>query len=320
MTNTIEVGKEYRLLPGACHFYGHSIINGKGVTRVRVHSGPDSQGDYEVTALDGTAGSTLGGYRLKADYLAPLFKVGDRAKVTGDIADWSHDFPTGTIVTLIEESNNGSGLDAGWQCKSDDYEYWNVHSSDLELITDEVELPKLTDFNPGDRVRYTGKSPIYSDPPLVGKMGTVVGLKTRTVRVDFDGDDTPWGFFPENIEKVSTDGSSMKVGDKATVTGDSGGWNHHFEPGTVVRLNRRTYGGKGWNCSTDNNTRNVADQDLSPVVADGTLGDDLRERAKQLRTEADAIQCDIRAKEIERDGKREQADTLEDAARILDAA
>lgn len=71
----IEIGREYRLLPGSTFRTGggdftSSLANG-GTTRVEVVGGPDSDGDYEVNAIDGIDAKT-GGWSVSPRFLAPL--------------------------------------------------------------------------------------------------------------------------------------------------------------------------------------------------------------------------------------------------------
>lgn len=74
---TIEVGKEYRLLPNARRKGAPTIFN-DDVTRVRVRYGPDSDGDCDVVALNGTNNDVnhkVGvGHRdyILLEFLAPL--------------------------------------------------------------------------------------------------------------------------------------------------------------------------------------------------------------------------------------------------------
>jgi hypothetical protein len=55
-------------------------------------------------------------------------------------------------------------------------------------------------FKVGDRVRYTGAAPGYSDSALVGKVGTVIDhAKAGNVRVDWDDGEYSAGHFPTNL-------------------------------------------------------------------------------------------------------------------------
>ncbi|MFD6638306.1 hypothetical protein ACFWDN_21095 [Micromonospora chalcea] len=65
-----QVGGEYRLLPNARMSGARCVLTRSGVTRVKVVSSADSDGDLFVTALDGTARGR-GGYVLPSG-LAPL--------------------------------------------------------------------------------------------------------------------------------------------------------------------------------------------------------------------------------------------------------
>jgi hypothetical protein len=72
--NEIEVGQEYRLLPGArnaCMSPPETLtISKAGTTRVVVLEGPDSDGDFRVEALNG---ELAGDWNCTApEYLAPL--------------------------------------------------------------------------------------------------------------------------------------------------------------------------------------------------------------------------------------------------------
>lgn len=68
----IEIGKEYRLLPGAKFRDGiPSAANKHGATRVCVERGPNEQGDYTLLGLDGAHGGRAH-YLAAAGYLAPL--------------------------------------------------------------------------------------------------------------------------------------------------------------------------------------------------------------------------------------------------------
>lgn len=71
----IEHGKEYKLLPGATYTSGggdtHDVVFAQyGPTRVEVLSGPDGDGDYWVTAVDGTRPGLNG--HVTPRFLAPL--------------------------------------------------------------------------------------------------------------------------------------------------------------------------------------------------------------------------------------------------------
>lgn len=71
----IEAGKEYRLLDGAQYRAGGtswtSSLANDGTTRIEVTDGPDSDGDYTVTALDGDSAKS-GGYSISPEYIAAL--------------------------------------------------------------------------------------------------------------------------------------------------------------------------------------------------------------------------------------------------------
>lgn len=71
-------------------------------------------------------------------------------------------------------------------------------------------------FKVGDRVRYTGKSPIYNEPHLVGSIGTVRGF-TNTGCVIVSG--IGGGKYPENLELIE----DRDTGNFAVIT--------HFTPG-----------------------------------------------------------------------------------------
>lgn len=83
--DVIEVGREYRLLPGATVrvFSGErqAGIVSTGATRVRVDYRPDSYGDFSVTALDGTDAGNPGWF-VNPAYLAPLTDPTDAAVAT----------------------------------------------------------------------------------------------------------------------------------------------------------------------------------------------------------------------------------------------
>ena len=59
-------------------------------------------------------------------------------------------------------------------------------------------------FKAGDRVRYTGKSHVYKNPKLLGRLGTVQGIAHDSLpQVRFDSEpNTHMGVWPENLELV----------------------------------------------------------------------------------------------------------------------
>ncbi|MDG4792683.1 hypothetical protein [Micromonospora sp. WMMD1082] len=153
----VEVGEEYRLLPGARYTLQSgthaSTAVEDGVTRVRVKRRWGSDGDWEVEGLDGARSERA--YIVQPKYLAPLDELtqgtpplapGDRARVTGDTASWGHGFKAGDVVTLVGRGDNyGShqGNPRGWLCQhADGVTDWYVHADDLaplgSLATDEA--------------------------------------------------------------------------------------------------------------------------------------------------------------------------------------
>jgi len=121
-TPVLEPGKVYRLLPGAKTASGGDVYFADDVTRVKVESGPDGDGDYVVRNVDGS-GTTYGGgdtygptdtQYVAREYLgdpepeAPALKAGDRideaalSTLTGApalsarIIDEAHTFATTT--------------------------------------------------------------------------------------------------------------------------------------------------------------------------------------------------------------------------------
>ena len=71
-------------------------------------------------------------------------------------------------------------------------------------------------FVVGDRVRYTGSDRTSAHRAHIGKVGTVVQIKTAdNIQVEFDHDGEKWGCYPWNIERIDT---QPKPGERVRVT------------------------------------------------------------------------------------------------------
>ncbi|GAA2843751.1 hypothetical protein Acy02nite_68250 [Actinoplanes cyaneus] len=119
----IETGREYRLLPDATftrlpsygirHTYP-SAFDEKGTTRVRVIAGPDSDGDYEVRAVDGEQPDRVGYVAprflapLEASTAEPAWKVDDEAIIAVDEPSYAPLFKGDRVrVVSIPEREDG---------------------------------------------------------------------------------------------------------------------------------------------------------------------------------------------------------------------
>lgn len=144
----LKVGDVVALLPNAKTSSGGGVYFAADVTRVKVEIADDGDDDLRVSNVDGSGldlgrGRTTGRlgekqYVARA-YLgdpepAPALKVGDRARVTGDSAEWGHGFTTGEVVTLTEKGDNYVEHESeprGWHCKGERGVEWYVHADDL---------------------------------------------------------------------------------------------------------------------------------------------------------------------------------------------
>jgi len=80
---------------------------------------------------------------------------------------------------------------------------------------------KASAYNIGDRVRYSGKHPEFTDSSMIGKLGKVVSVpanRTNNVRVKWDHLDYPHGHYAENIERVSASTPQFRAGDRVYYT------------------------------------------------------------------------------------------------------
>lgn len=103
---TIEVGETYRLLPGAKTADGGGVYFGDDVTKVRVESGPDREGDYFVRALDGESGPRT--QYVGSKYLAPLTDEPTEAEpIPAGLA------AVGKVFRLAPDAEDGLGSDLG---------------------------------------------------------------------------------------------------------------------------------------------------------------------------------------------------------------
>ncbi|MFG3710149.1 hypothetical protein [Micromonospora sp. NPDC047730] len=135
----LKVGDVVALKPGAKTSFGGGVYFADDVTRVQVVSTDGDEVYVENVNGSGVDGHSPGRQFVGRAHLgdpeqAPALKVGDRARVTGDSAEWLHEFEPGTAVTLLEESDNysgGRGGRGGWACKGDDDVMWNVATADL---------------------------------------------------------------------------------------------------------------------------------------------------------------------------------------------
>lgn len=71
-------------------------------------------------------------------------KPGDRARVTGDSAEWGHGFRAGDVVTLVHRGDNYRDDDdrpRGWICQAADGPTdWYVHADDLAPLDEPATL------------------------------------------------------------------------------------------------------------------------------------------------------------------------------------
>lgn len=171
------------------------------------------------------------------------FKPGDRVRFTGNHSGiFRNSLRVGKVGTVNRFDRGASTVLVNWDDKTSGAT--GHYPTNLEKVALTV-----ADFKPGDRVRYVGKHPEISSSDYIGKLGTVVessrnGFSRNTVRVQMDHLDWESGFFPENIEKVTTSdvrelavGIRVQIRDDATIM-------HSHNPGDIGTITEKD--GSGW--------------------------------------------------------------------------
>ncbi|GAB3847420.1 hypothetical protein GCM10029963_28870 [Micromonospora andamanensis] len=175
-------------------------------------------------------------------------------------------------------------------------------------------------FKPGDRVRYTGKHPDYSNPTRIGWQGTVREVRRGgvfgsepIVTVDFDNGDNG-GHYPENLEVIA---AGFRAGDRVRYIGESRRYRHltgtagtvESDPVPGSRMMRVKF-------DVDGIVSPVLAKNLEPV-AKVDQADTLAARARKLDDEAAALELEANVKRADAARRREQARKLRDAEEVL---